>query len=241
MNEGDTKLWQQTTAQYRQIGMRNIIVSQKKKWPDALFEALVSPPDVSAMTLARATENRATAQLVYYGKADFGIGIEPEEIPDGLLLLMFVKEKSGWKFNTSRFMSLAESEDIAKRAKGGDFSFLDAPELQPPGNVPPLPKLCPIPELVGYVEIVSFGYETQLTVNSRSEHTVIDNVQSGLIIGGLKVGVNPIKVEVRPLPVAPDAPGGGKRHFEFSIYRPAADPGDPPKQIYTPARKPRQV
>ena len=232
MRESDTDLWRKTTARYRQYGIRNLVVSEKKKWPDALFDTMLAPPDVSEMTLARVMQKGVTAQLIYYGKANFGVEIEGGEIPDGLLFLMFVKEKDGWKFNTSRFMSLAEAEEESAQAAAGDFAFLDAPDLQPPGTVPPLPKLCPYPELVGYVEIVSIGYRSSLKVNGHSNHTVIDNVQRGLIIGGLKEGVNPIDVEVRALPTNPGVTDA-KRHFEFSVYRKTASPDEPLKRIYS--------
>ncbi len=193
MVDSDKTAWAATTARYRQIGTRNRIVSQMRRWPDSLFDSPVSPPDVSEMTLARTMVNGVTAQLVYFGKADFGIEEGAEvEIPDGLLFLMFVKESSGWKFNTSRFMSLAGAEEVGDQATAGDFSFLDAPEFHPPGKVPPLPKICNYPEVVAFIEIVSIGYETQLDIDGHSAHTVIDNVQTGLIIGGLKRAINPI-------------------------------------------------
>ncbi len=233
MVEQDRALWRKTTASYRQIGTRNIIVSQKKRWPDALFDTAVTPADVSGLKLAKVMAKGPTAQLVYYGKADFGVD-EEVEIPDGLLFLMFVRERDGWRFNTSRFMSLADAGEVADRAAAGDFSFLEAPQFRPPGEVPPLPKPCPFPDVVGLIEIVSLGYEAKVDVDGRSQHVVIDNVQTGLIIGGLKAGINKISVEVRPLRAPPGEPGGGevKRRFEFNIYRKPPRPAEPPKLIY---------
>ncbi|MFP6873483.1 MAG: hypothetical protein VCA55_08220 [Verrucomicrobiales bacterium] len=233
MLEQDRKIWQETTAKYRQIGIRNMIVSRKKRWPGALFESPVSPPDVSAMKLARTMIKGVTGQLVYFGKPNFGVE-EDADIPDGLLFLMFIREKSGWKFSTSRFMCLDGAEEIAAAAAEEDYSFLDAAHFTPPGKVPPLPKLCPLPEIVGYIEIVSIGYETQVSIAERSEHAVINNVHKGLIIGGLKAGINPIFIETKPLPRQPPNPGEEpqKRHFEFSIYRQAAQPDAPLKRIY---------
>ena len=231
MVEKDAKLWQQTTAKYRQNGMRNSIVSQKMPWPDALFDALVAPPDISGLELAKVMENGSTAQLVYYGKVDFKV--DADEVPEGLLFLMFVKELDGWKFNTLRYMSLAGAEEVADQASVGIFDFLDAPEFRPPGRVPPVPKLCPIPEIVGYVEIVSIGYETTLKVADRSEHTVIDNVQKGLIIGGLKAGINPVSVYVKPLALEKGVSEEDvERHFQYTVYSQTPDPDEPLRAIY---------
>ena len=234
MREENRELWEKTTARYRQIGIRNMIVSQKKHWPDALFESPVSPPDVSAMQLARTMVKGVTAQLVYFGKPDFGVEEEDADIPDGLLFLMFIREKNGWKFSTSRFMGLDGAGEIAAAAEKGDYSFLDTVQFAPPGKVPPLPKLCPRPEIVGYIEIVSIGYQTQANIAERSQHAVIDNVHKALIIGGLKAGINPIFVEAKPLPKQPVSPGEEprERHFEFSIYRKTAQPDQPLKRIY---------
>ena len=231
MSEGDAKLWQQTTAKYRQNGMRNVIVSQKKPWPDSLFDTLVAPPDISGLKLAKTMENGSTAQLVYYGKVDFKV--EADDVPDGLLFLMFVKELDGWKFNTLRYMALTGAEDVADDAAVGLFDFLDAPEFRPPGRVPPIPKLCPFPEMVGYIEIVSIGYETTIKIADRSEHTVIDNVQNGLIIGGLKAGINPVFVSVKPLALEKGVSEKDvERHFQYTVFRQTPDPDKPLHPIY---------
>ncbi len=147
---------------------------------------------------------------------------------------MFIKEKSGWKFSTSRFMGLDGAEEITTAAGKGDYSFLDTMQFAPPGKVPPLPKLCPRPEIVGYIEIVSIGYQTQANIAERSHHAVIDNVHKALIIGGLKAGINPIFVEAKPLPKPPVSPDEAprERHFEFSIYRQTTQPDQPLKRIY---------
>jgi len=229
MTNKDLSLWQKSTAKFRQIGIRNMIVSQKNKWPEALFEGPVKPPNLSSMKMAKTMVNGRTAQLVYFGKADFGIG-EDVKAPEGLLFLMFIKESNDWKFSTSRFMNLNNAEEISAAAQSGNFSFLDSPQFIPPGKVPPVPKLCPVPEMVGYLEIVSIGYETKVNVAERSKHMVINNVHKGLIIGGLKKGINPIFIETRALKKkkGPDP----KTHFEINVYREANQERKPLKLIY---------
>ncbi|HIG85138.1 MAG TPA: hypothetical protein EYG40_07155 [Verrucomicrobia bacterium] len=229
MTEKDLALWQKSTAKFRQIGIRNMIVSQKNKWPEALFEGPVKPPNLSSMEMAKTMINGPTAQLVYFGKADFGIG-EDVKAPEGLLFLMFIKEINDWKFSTSRFMNLSNAEEISTAAQSGDYSFLESPQFKPPGKVPPIPKLCPLPEMVGYLEIVSIGYETKVTVAERSKHIVINNVHKGLIIGGLKKGINPIFIETRSL----NKKKGQKlkTHFEINIYREMNQERKPLKLIY---------
>jgi len=229
MTNKDLSLWQKSTAKFRQIGIRNMIVSQKNKWPEALFEGPVKPPNLSSMKMAKTMVNGRTAQLVYFGKADFGIG-EDVKAPEGLLFLMFIKESNDWKFSTSRFMNLNNAEEISAAAQSGNFSFLDSPQFIPPGKVPPVPKLCPVPEMVGYLEIVSIGYETKVNVAERSKHMVINNVHKGLIIGGLKKGINPIFIETRTLKKKKGQ--DPKTHFEINVYREANQERKPLKLIY---------
>ena len=229
MTEKDLSLWQKSTAKFRQIGMRNMIVSQKNKWPEALFDGPVKPPNLSSMKMAKTMVNGRTAQLVYFGKADFGIG-KDIKAPEGLLFLMFIKELNDWKFSTSRFMNLNNAEEISVAAQSGNFSFLDSPQFKPPGKVPPVPKLCPVPEMVGYLEIVSIGYETKVNVAERSKHMVINNVHKGLIIGGLKKGINPIFIETRALNKKKDK--DPKTHFEINVYRESDQERKPLKLIY---------
>ena len=206
-----------------------MIVSQKNKWPEALFDGPVKPPNLSSMKMAKTMVNGRTAQLVYFGKADFGIG-KDVKAPEGLLFLMFIKELNDWKFSTSRFMNLNNAEEISAAAQSGNFAFLDSPQFIPPGKVPPVPKLCPVPEMVGYLEIVSIGYETKVNVAERSKHMVINNVRKGLIIGGLKKGINPIFIETRALNKKKDK--DPKTHFEINVYRESDQERKPLKLIY---------
>ena len=231
MTEKDLSLWQKSTAKFRQIGIRNMIVSQKNKWPEALFEGPVKPPNLSSMKMVKTMINGSTAQLVYFGKADFGIS-EDIKAPEGLLFLMFIKENNYWKFSTSRFMNLSNAEEISTSAQSGDFTFLDSPQFIPPGKVPPVPKLCPLPEMVGYLEIVSIGYETRVNVAERSKHMVINNVHKGLIIGGLKKGINPIFIETRALNKKKKKDQDPKTHFEINVYRESDQEKKPLKLIY---------
>ena len=231
MTEKDLSLWQKSTAKFRQVGIRNMIVSQKNKWPEALFEGPVKPPNLSSMKMVKTMINGSTAQLVYFGKADFGIS-EDVKAPEGLLFLMFIKENNDWKFSTSRFMNLSNAEEISTSAQSGDFTFLDSPQFIPPGKVPPVPKLCPLPEMVGYLEIVSIGYETRVNVAERSKHMVINNVHKGLIIGGLKKGINPIFIETRALNKKKKKDQDPKTHFEINVYRESDQEKKPLKLIY---------
>ena len=230
MNDQNLEKWRRTTANFRKVGIRNMIVSQKKKWPESLFESPVSPPKIDSMKMVKLMLNGPTAQLVYFGQPDFGISKEVET-PEGLLFLMFVKENEGWKFGTSRFMNLNNTEEITASAKSGDFSFLDSPQFKPPGKLPKVAKLCPVPEMVGYLEIVSIGYETTVSVEERSTHRVINNVHKGLILGGLKKGINQLFIEASSIK-GDSSKKPGKPHLEINVYTESKQDKKPLKKIY---------
>ncbi len=200
----DPKTWEAVTAAYTRMNIRNTIVSQKLAFPDALFDSPVRPPSLEGLKFLDARAVGPTAQAVYFGKIDFGLkpalaDAGPEEIPENLLVLRFIREDK-WKFDTTRLLSLEGADDVKAQIAAGDYSFLDDETLTPPGEVPPIPKACAVPERIGHLHVVSIGYETKITINRGSTHLIADTAAGELIIGGLKNGPNHIAIETRALP-----------------------------------------
>ncbi|MGI9241915.1 MAG: hypothetical protein ACR2RV_14020, partial [Verrucomicrobiales bacterium] len=101
MLEGDYDAWKKYTANYRRAVTRNNIVSQKQKFPDALFSVPMKPASVDGLKLIQAREVGPTGQLVYYGRIDVGIDLpDGAEIPESLLILKFIRDGNEWRFNT---------------------------------------------------------------------------------------------------------------------------------------------
>ncbi|MFZ4766267.1 MAG: hypothetical protein ACOYMN_15055 [Roseimicrobium sp.] len=197
--------WQQTTAAHRQMLTRNLIVSQKQPFPNALFDLPIQPAETTTLRFLQANVKGNTAQLAYFGKVDLGL-VEPSEVPEDVLLLKFVKEATGWKFDTFRLMNLAGAPEVrAALQHGGSSSFLNEPSLTPDGVVPPTPKACPVPERIGVLQIASIGYATKATVNGFDIATVKENAEEHIIIGGLKDGDNPLTLAIEELPIPSDA------------------------------------
>lgn len=193
--------WQQTTAAHRQVQTRNLIVSQKQPFPNALFDLPMRPAETTTLRFLRADASGNTAQLAYFGKVDIGL-IDPTEIPENILLLKFVKEATGWKFDTTRLVNLAGAPDVrAALQNGASTPFLQDAEFAPDGVVPATPKPCPVPDRIGVLQVASFGYVTKATVNGFEVATVQNNAEEHIVIGGLKDGENPLVLSVKPLPV----------------------------------------
>ncbi|MFT4548898.1 MAG: hypothetical protein ACI8XO_001166 [Verrucomicrobiales bacterium] len=200
MIEGDFEAWQEQTAAYRKAITRNNIVSQKLKFPDVLFTVPVKPASIDGMKPIQARAVGPTSQLVYYDQIDLGIEIpEGAEIPKSLLILKFIREAKGWKFNTLSLLNLKGAADIKAQVENKDYAFLDIGNFVPPGFVPPIPLHCPAPDYVAQIQVTSFGYDTEIIINGVSKHHVADTATSELIIGGLKQTPNEVTVRAKPI------------------------------------------
>jgi hypothetical protein len=226
----DLTRWQQNTAAHRQMATRNLIVSQKQEFPHALFAIPMRPPEIATLRFVGVTEKGNTANAVYFGKVDLGL-VDPTEVPETLLLLKFVRESTGWKFDTTRVFNLAGAPPSiqATLKNGGQANFLDDPAFAPTGDVPPVPKPCPVPDRIGVLQIASFGYATKAAVNGFDVAMVQDNAEEHLVIGGLKNGDNPMVVETRQLPV----PEGAERSLEINAVILTGDQKRPTIEVFS--------
>jgi len=203
MIAGDYPAWRKHTAAYRRVVTRNNIISQKLKFPDALFAVPLQPASIAGLKPIQAIAVRHTAQLVFYGRIDVGLELpEGTELPENLLILKFIREGSVWKFNTLSLLNLNGADVIKKQLAKKDYDFLNQGNFVPPGFVPPVPAECPFPDYVAQIQITSFGYDTVVTINGVSTHQVSDTATSELVIGGLKKTPNSITITSKPI----DAP-----------------------------------
>lgn len=204
MQSSDAKAWAASITMHRQVSTRNLIVSQRKNWPNAVFDVPVDPPDISGLRLLEADAVGETAHLLLFGRVDMGGG--PGVIPDSVLMLKFFQERGGWKFDSSKLFRIDEQPEIAKQIQaGGKLDFLDYPQFTPPGKAPAVPKVCAIPEHVSGCTFQSLGYETRMTINGHEYPVMTDHAEKIFVIGGLKSGINEILLQVKPIEIEADA------------------------------------
>jgi hypothetical protein len=221
--------WRQSTAASRQMATRNLIVSQKQPFPEALFNFPLRAPETTTMRFVKAEARGPTAHLVYFGKVEMGIP-EAGEVPDNLLVLKFISEAGRWKFDTLRLVNLANSPDVRATLKnGGSTAFLDEPEIKPTGTAPDVPKPCPPPDHIAALQVMSLGYSTNASVNGFALPVVADAAEQHIIIGGLKDGENALKLEVKPTPVAE----GSARHLQVNAIIYTTDPKRRTIKVFT--------
>ncbi|MCE9519339.1 MAG: hypothetical protein K8R87_07290 [Verrucomicrobia bacterium] len=221
--------WKENTASFRQMETRNMIVSQKQLFPQALFDFPLRAPETGTLRFIKAEAKGATAKAIYFGKIDVGIP-DSGEIPENLLLLNFINEAGQWKFDTLRLMNLASAPDVRASLKnGGAAGILKSPEFSPDGVLPTTAKPCLVPDHIAALQIASLGYATAATVNGFPLPVVADAAEQHIIIGGLKDGENTLKLEIKPTPVAE----GSARHLEVNAVVLTGNEAKPVIRVFT--------
>lgn len=195
--------WRRSTALYRQVVTRNLIISGGQTYPDSIFEIPIQPPDITRLRLLECEARGPTAHLVYFGKVD--LGLDTEEIPDNVIVLKFFNEKGEWKFDSNKLMNLAGAPEVRAALKNGEADFLGEPAFTPSGIVPATPAECRKPQYIAALQIRSYGYETRASMAGFNYPAVADSAEQQIIIGGLNWGKNDLSLQIKPLPVPPDA------------------------------------
>ncbi len=217
--------WKQYTAKSRRIWTHNLVVSQKQRWPEAMFDLPISMPEIGTLGHLETLVNGDTAHLIYYGKVDFGV-MRPSDIPNNILMLKFIKEEDGWMFDNTRFFNLADTPEIAHQAGLHDLSFLNDPQFQPTGTPPPVVKPITPPDYVGEIWIAAIGYEVDVKLGNLHEATVRNNLTTDVVMGGLWRDGRDISIAVTELEVEE----GVERRVEVAIY--AFPPGQKGKRVW---------
>ena len=231
MSSHDAEGWHATTASYRQVLTRNLIVSQKQPFPDALFAIPLRPPDTGLLRRVKTHTKGPTANMLFFGRVDLGLG-EENEIPENLLLLRFVREGSAWKFDTTRLINLSGLPKVRAELKStGDSPYLDDEELLPSGVVPPTGQLCRIPEHVAMLSVISVGYSTTASLNGFAFAPVHNNMDRQLVIGGLNTGANALNLDIHKIELPKDKEA--KRILQINAYVMTGYESRPSIRVYT--------
>ena len=191
------RAWYQVTATHRRIGLKNRISSEKGNWPADVFELPAAPPTLKGLKILRARSQGRTAKSVYFGKVDFGAGKMPS---DNLLVLSFVHEGRGWKYDAAEFINLDNLKDIRAQLSAGDLSYVDTPAFMPTGVKPKPPAEIQRVKYIAKVYTYCPGREVKVRINKVSMHRFQDNQMSEVIIGGARDGGNELSYEIRDLP-----------------------------------------
>ena len=189
-------LWAQHTATHRQIHIKNRIVSEKRVFPAWIFQIPASPPTLDSLQALSVSAKGATATAVYFGKVDFGVGGNPTE---NILLLNFVNERGKWKYDKAEFIRLTDLEDVRKKIKSGDLTYIKQKDFQPTGVVPQQPIAVNTAKYIAKVYVFCPGREVKMKVNKISDHRFQDTQVSEVVTGGGVDGLNEVQFATKSL------------------------------------------
>lgn len=211
MLKQDVAQWQRVTAENRRVEVQNRILSEKRQFPAAIFDVPAPPPPLAGLKFLQAKQNGPTAKASYFGKIDFGVGGEPME---NLLVLSFVKAKSGWLYDRADFANLAALPEARKELMTGNLKYLDEnPDAQPSGKVPPIPIVAPPAKHIAKVYVFCPGREVVVQINKISRHRFANAKEAEVVIGGARDGANEVEYTTKKL-----EGGTGKEAMTIRVY-----------------------
>lgn len=229
MSQKDLPRWAAITSRYRQMCLRNQVVSLKQPWPRAVFQSFFRPPDLTKLQFIDAGESGAAARLVYFGRVDFGF-VEGEITPENPLMLHFLKEDGTWKFNTLQYINLGSDEVLKREIRAGGRTWLDRQDFDIDPEPPEMPRPCPEPYQVATISVMAFGCRAEIEVNGGPHRETVENTSADhIIIGGLRKGAN--KVTVRPTLRPIGHPG--KPELEITVIARTGNPARPLAKLLT--------
>lgn len=207
----DFRIWQQVTAEHRQVEVKNRIVSEKLPFPASVFNLPAPPPLLSGLKFLTASQNGRTAKAAYFGKIDFGVGGEPS---DNLLVLSFIQSGNRFLYDKADFVNLTVLPDVREELSTGDLTYLKGvPEAQPSGVVPTTPVAVQPATTIAKVYVFCPGREVEVLVNKVSRHKFINGKEAETVIGGARNGQNEVQYAIRKL-----EEGTGQEALTIRVY-----------------------
>jgi hypothetical protein len=221
----DAKAWSNITAAHRQSIVRNRLNSERRPFPQAVFQVPAAPPALTGLRAVQIQQKGFTAKCIYFGKIDFAVGGEPT---DNLIIIDYVMENQVWKYDIAEFVSLVALPDVRAELAKGDLSYIEKTSaFRPTGIVPPVQALVPLAKYIGKVYVFCPGRSVKVTVNGISRHTFGNAKEAEIITGGLRDGANAISYEAKDLPGAT-----GNEALSIRVYALSQINGVMPVKLY---------
>lgn len=196
MMRANESAWRGATTKYRQMKVRNLILSQKGRFPDDFFHDQPEPPSLEKFRYIGCIAgcgNRSLA-ATYVGNVQLG----NSKASENAFVLVFMYEDGKWKFDQSRMFNLEQLPDVRKRLHKGDLNILiEQDGFHPYDEAPKVPAACGYPQLIGKVFVDAPGRSIDMKINGVSVHEFEDERRADVISGGLRRGRNTISYTIR--------------------------------------------
>ena len=194
---GDELELQKTMSSYSLCTLKNKLASaQRVLTPDIIKSFAKYSPDTSKMEFATVLEKGDNASLVYV--SDAGKKDASGKPTVTFSAIKFVKE-SGWKVDATMNCDKPMYQDDGR--KTGFYLSDLRQDCVMDGKVKPAPALVQKPYSTALLDVFSYGYQAQVTVNGVPQEPVTAS-WSGVVIGGLRKNKNDITITMTKVDTA---------------------------------------
>ena len=184
---------QKTMSSFKLGAKKNSLAKANRSLtPDIIRGMAEFAPDISKAEFVTLLEKGSTAGLVYV--EDSGEKDASGKPQVTFLYIKFVKEESGWKVDAGLRIGRPKYQENGEKTK---FDPSDLPPIyQIDGKVRPAPEPVVAPYASAVLDVFSYGYKTEVTVNGVRQRSTVEASRSGLLDGGLRKGKNTVTVVV---------------------------------------------
>ena len=197
MMRANEQAWASATTAARRTKIRNMVVSERKQFPQDFFSKQPPPPQLEHFTYVGSIAGcgNRTMACTFVGKLQLG---EKGTLAENAMVIELVNEGGKWKLDQTRFFNLANLPDVKKRLHARDLSVLQEQDsFHPYDKLPAIPPACGTPQLIGKVFVDAPGREIEMRINGVSLHEFYDERRADIIAGGLRRGQNTISYTIK--------------------------------------------
>lgn len=205
----DETTWRRYTSASRQMRVRNLIISERGRFPRDFFRSAQSAPMLEHFRFVGALGGCGgkTLAATYIGKMQLGEKGTPHE---NAYVLLLVNENGNWKLDQTRFFDLSRLPAVSKRLRAADLSVLREQDgFHPYSELPVVPPACGTPQLIAKIFVDCPGRAVDMRINGVSTHEFDDERRADTVSGGLRRGQNTITYTIRDSANSKERPNFG--------------------------------
>jgi hypothetical protein len=182
---------QKTMSSFRFGSMKNNLAQANRTLtPDLIKSIAGDAPRIATAKFVKLIENGPTAGLVYVKDSEERDASNKPLV--SFMFIKFVKENEAWKVDGVMSM---DGPKFEKDGKESAFNLSDLPPTyEIDGKIRKSPEQAAAPDISGSLDVFSYGYKTEVTINEDEQKTTVNKSYSGLIKGGLRKGKNTIVI-----------------------------------------------
>jgi hypothetical protein len=182
---------EKTMSSFRLGAMKNNLANAKRSLtPDLIRSIVEDAPDISTAKFVKLMESGPTAGLVYVKDSEEKDASNKPRVT--FVFIKFVQENEVWKVDGE--MNI-DSPKFQKNGKESEFNPSDLPPTyEIDGKVRKSPGQAPVPDISGLLDVSSYGYKTEVTINEVEQRATLNKSYSGLIEKGLRKGKNSVVI-----------------------------------------------